>query len=547
MLSSIRQALCVLLVLGTALCVKGQTSTQKLATASISGRVTVKGKPAAGVMVFARDPQDTRMSPPAPRIARTDETGSYRISNLPAGTYQISSFTPALVSTNESSSIVVSEGEQVEDAHLTLVPGGVISGKITDPEGKPLIAQYVKVTPVIDSKTSPRAAAMRMYVDNSTDDRGIYRAFGLAPGKYKVSVGDGNFGRRSSREFYTETFYPAATDAAKATIIEVTEGSETNGIDIVMARQARTFRAIGRVIDGETGKPIPKLRYGRGQRIVHDRSSSSAMSTVSGEMTDANGEFRLENLTPGNYTVFTVAGEGNDLPSASVSFEIVDRDLTDLLIKTTRGSSLSGVVVFEGDDKPSGFLNELKIAATVDAGDRGFPQPSVSAIGQGGGFRIDGVRSGQAHLSLVYPENRGKQFQIARVERNGVPGPETINVKESEHIAGIRVVVKVMKMTGMISGQVKVENGELPPISQLMLSVWPLEENLEPKRSHSLPSPELDARGRFLTAGLPAGPYRISVYPRGRSIFEVTTQQVMITDDTVTEVTVILKRRVTPK
>ena len=90
-------------------------------------------------------------------------------------------------------------------------------------------------------------------------------------------------------------------------------------------------------------------------------------------------------------------------------------------------------------------------------------------------------------------------------------------MKEREHVAGIRVVVKYLKLTGAIRGQVKVENGELPPISQLSLSLWPLDENLEPKRTSSIESPQLDARGRFFVEGLPAGTYRLSVYVYGTS------------------------------
>jgi len=95
---------------------------------------------------------------------------------------------------------------------------------------------------------------------------------------------------------------------------------------------------------------------------------------------------------------------------------------------------------------------------------------------------------------------------------------------------------------------VKVENGELPPPSQLWLSLWPLDENLEPKRTSSIPSPQLDARGRFFAEGLPAGEYRVSVYifGSGRTRANEKTQQVIVTDDTVTEVTLTIKPQPNP-
>ena len=93
-----------------------------------------------------------------------------------------------------------------------------------------------------DSRVDPVSTLMaRLFIDDSTDDRGVYRAFGLPPGKYKVSVGESDRGTKSSREYFKETFYPSVTDAAKATVIEVTEGSVTNDVDIVMGRPVATF------------------------------------------------------------------------------------------------------------------------------------------------------------------------------------------------------------------------------------------------------------------------------------------------------------------
>jgi hypothetical protein len=104
--------------------------------------------------------------------------------------------------------------------------------------------------------------------------------------------------------------------------------------------------------------------------------------------------------------------------------------------------------------------------------------------------------------------------------------------------------MRALKLTGAIRGQLKVEDGELPPISQLGLLLWPLDENNQPIPSHSIPPPQLDTRGRFVSKGLPAGVYRISVYQTTRTpTGEWTTQDVVVTDDTETEVTVTLKRR----
>lgn len=526
-----------------------------MGTGSISGKITIKGKPAVAVTVVANDSTVGSNWMTQRYRARTDQTGSYRLTNLPAGTYEVFPITPALVPANPLEPIVVSDGEQVEDVNYSLVPGGVITGKVKDPEGEPVIGETVNIHPVspLGSRVE-HTMMMRVFsTHNSTDDRGIYRVFGLPPGKYQVSVGrsDRGSGMGNSREYYKETFYPSVSEAAKATVIEVTEGSETDDINIVVGRPVETFRVAGRVIDGETEKPVANMKYGVGQRHG-DENSGGSSSSIGNQVTNANGEFRLENVMPGRYTIFTAPSDESGRPSASVTFEVVDRDLTDLVIKTTKGSSLSGVVVVEGNESLPAVLRGLRVYAAVAGANSDFGNTPGSALGPNGAFTISGVRSGAARLGINSFGDNHKRFEVVRVEHNGIPA-ESINVKEREDVAGIRVVVKYLKLTGAIRGQVKVENGELPPISQLSLFLWPLEDNLEPKRTSSIPSPQLDARGRFFVEGLPAGLYRLSVYvhaatptPGRTLIVNDTSQQVTVTDDTVTEVTLTIKPRATP-
>jgi hypothetical protein len=74
-----------------------QTTTPKNAvTNSVSGRVTIHGKGAAGIIVSIRN---SGFSPqPGPALkATTDQNGNYRINDIPAGSYQVSPIAPAHV------------------------------------------------------------------------------------------------------------------------------------------------------------------------------------------------------------------------------------------------------------------------------------------------------------------------------------------------------------------------------------------------------------------------------------------------------------------
>jgi hypothetical protein len=197
MVSSARQAIvCILLICGTVAAARAQAAPEKN-TASVSGKVTIKGKGAPGVLVVMMESGNfSGWNPNRPR-ATTDHTGNYRITNLPAGTYHVSPITPALVVENDQANkpIVIADGETLEDINLSLVRGGVITGKITDSEGRPLIEEQVTVDSIDDQSGRTAFNVMMVFRDSTvpTDDRGVYRAFGLRPGKYKVSVGGLNF------------------------------------------------------------------------------------------------------------------------------------------------------------------------------------------------------------------------------------------------------------------------------------------------------------------------------------------------------------------
>jgi len=509
---------------------------EKTATASISGKVTVKNKGVAGVAVFAHE---QNISGRSSYRGTTDQTGIYRITNLPAGTYVISPVAPSLALEDDlrNNSVVVSEGENVEDINFALVQGGVITGKILDADGKPLIEQYVMLFPIGATIVDGR------FVSNlQTDDRGIYRAFGLRAGEYKVSVGQNDSLPRGSRPSYRQTFYPSVTDIEKATVIEVTEGSETTNVDIVVGRPVTTFKISGRILDVETGKPLSNIKYG-----IYQGSEHGGSSTVGRNFTNANGEFRLENVLPGKYVVFIVP-EDSDVRGDSVSFEVVDRDVGDLVIKAGKAAGLSGIVVFEGAEESAATIkpNDLFINAWVENTERYFGGSSSQAVNPDGTFGIGGLQKGRIRFGFATrTRNDPKPIDLVRLERDGVAQTNGLMLKDGEQVTGLRLVVQYL--TGAIHGQIKVEGDELMPNSRLSLWINPLDANSTWYQSTSRnPSPELDSRKRFAVQGLAAGTYEVNVavYEAGRyDTNRIYKQQVTVADNSVSEVTITIKTK----
>src|SRR5436190_2878802 len=181
---------------------------------------------------------------------------------------------------------------------------------------------------------------------SQTDDRGIYRIYGLSPGRYKVAVGqDQGNGRLSLMGRYEQTFYLDPTDQSKPGIVELAEGEVAQNIDIRVQPAAATFSIAGRVIDKETGAAKPRA----GVLLNQVKKDGSRVGGGLGIQADDRGQFTQTGLAPGLYTL-TVSSEfyGGNYYGNPVEVELVDKDLTGVEIKTIPGLSLSGVVVAEG-------------------------------------------------------------------------------------------------------------------------------------------------------------------------------------------------------
>ena len=137
-----------------------------------------------------------------------------------AGRYEIVPYAPSLISgDNQSVTITVEDGESVDDRDFALSKGGVITGRVTGPDGRPMIMEPVKAARV--DKANSNAASDFSGLSFTTDDRGIYRVYGLAPGPYKVSIGTADArlelaGLSYKRPSHTHTFHPGVTDETRA-------------------------------------------------------------------------------------------------------------------------------------------------------------------------------------------------------------------------------------------------------------------------------------------------------------------------------------------
>lgn len=502
-----------LLCLPVSVLAQSQTKTPvKIPRGSVSGRVTIKDKPAIAITVGLRPTMNIFGTEKSYR-ALTDQEGAYRITNVPAGTYNIMIAAPAYVTPDalpgsRGKSVIVGEDENIEDINFSLVRGGVITGKITDADGRPLVQQQVNIFRATDFQQQQQG---QVFASGSvqTDDRGIYRVFGLAAGRYKVASGRGddtNSGSyEPSRVIYKQVFHPDATDQTKATIIDVKEGSETANVDITMGIPIQTFSVSGRVVDAEKGLPVPNIRFFF-QRRAGDGYQFSDISAVS----NVQGDFIAEGLQPGKYGIMLFGNPNQDMRVETTTFDVLDSDVTGLTVRMIKGSSISGVIVLEPDDKRAfAQLAEFQLRAYVTApsgSPASYGASIFSAIGPDGSFRLAGLSPGQVSFWLTPPfgGRTPKGFAILRTEHNGVALPRGIEIKDGDQLAGVRVVMTYG--TATIQGTVKLENGVLPEGGRMLARL--MKPGTPPAQIAASP---VDARNQFLLEGVPPGVYEVTV------------------------------------
>jgi protocatechuate 3,4-dioxygenase beta subunit len=146
------------------------------------------GRPVPHARVIIRS-----LASPRERATLTDRFGRFAFRSLSSGHYTVVAIKPTFLAAYYGANRPgVGPGTGVTigpDSRpslvLRLVKGSVITGRVSDLIGAPISGASVRLT---HETTTDAAIALRQRVGAVTDDRGRYRVFGLAAGRYHVSV-----------------------------------------------------------------------------------------------------------------------------------------------------------------------------------------------------------------------------------------------------------------------------------------------------------------------------------------------------------------------
>jgi hypothetical protein len=443
--------------------------------------------------------------------ARTDAQGKFVIKDLPAGSYDITVQADGHVSLRYGQRstadvprrIELADAQQFTDADITLPKFTAIEGQLLDEFGDPMPGVRVMASQVVFAAGKNRLVpATGTQNVPPTDDRGIFRIYGLAPGDYYLQGVTGPFAGANDPAGFDVTFYPGTKNSQDAKPVRLETGRDTSGISFAMS-PAPMSTISGTVLDAD-GKPI------RGSVMLFSTSGGDIRSMMSANIASSpDGRFMFRNVAPGSYVVQAFgrpADGGGNLgrsPFGYAAFDVNgDRDDLRLIVKGVR---MTGRFLFEGSapqpstDRVLPALTPVEFVSSPAGGG-----PPAFKVNPDWTFEILNM-SGERVLrpSVGAPGWTLKSVMIGGKDFTDTP----INFRDGDVLD---VEVTLTSNAGGIKGTVSNDNG---PVSDATVVVFADDAAkwAFPSRFIALgrPSP----KGEFTMMGLPAGSYLVAIAP----------------------------------
>lgn len=330
--------------------------TPVVGTSSLAGRVVADdstGQPIRRARVTI-----TSIDAGVIRTATTDDAGRYSFGSLPASRYTLSVNKPGYVrmtygakrADRPGTPVTVGEGQQLTGLDMALTRGGVITGRVLDETGQPAFGASIRVMQyrTVQGERTLMPAALGLVSSESTDDRGMYRLYGLPPGEYVVSatprastsgeiramtdaeirqaiaaaqqsaglsgsIAAGRSGGAGApgtapavpREYatvgYAPVYYPGTTQAASAATITIGAGEERSSVDFQL-QLVRTAKIEGTVVvpPGIPPESVQLAMTPGGPNAVPGALPITLLTRVS---PGPDGKFTYSAVAPGQYTI----------------------------------------------------------------------------------------------------------------------------------------------------------------------------------------------------------------------------------------------------
>jgi protocatechuate 3,4-dioxygenase beta subunit len=357
----------------------------QVAPATVAGAVVDGGgNPVADATVTLWAPS----LPGGSRSLQTDDAGAFHFADLGAGRYRIGAMKPGFVPVQEGQRhyrangrpFSLREGER-RDVRLRLPRLGVITGRVVDQRGNPLVNAAVRALEISMSAGYRRILSK---AEARTDDRGIYRLHSLWPDAYLVcasmyTIAPPPADRTGPARGYAPACHAAAA-GTRSTIV-IGPGDERDGVDVRLA-DVRLAHVEG-TVTGYITSPDQRatLSLFNQDEALGDLAEGAQM---------VGGQFRFRHVPPGRYALVLTEHSASRNPSplrwlAAAPLVVTDEDLTGVVLDVPRTATVRGEVVLHGGSAASApLMSRVDVRLepaehgplTRHAGQRGTPDAS---------------------------------------------------------------------------------------------------------------------------------------------------------------------------
>lgn len=467
-------------------------------TGMLTGQVTLDGAVSGQVKVFVvrtNDPSDLTYS------AIVDDEGRFAIKSLPAGRYLVSAFALgyALDAMGPNGRIgkyidVVSDGQA--EVQLRLLRGGSLSGRLTYQSGQPVIGQKIKLYRI---EGPGRKIYYEQYLSETsnlfeTDDRGVFRIWGLPPGIYQLSCGTPentqSRGYVKTTPYFPETFYPGKTMEKDAKSIELRTGENVSQLDFTLASTEAVFR-----ISGQVRNPHSLPAIGASV-MLRNRKAAGSQSPLSVATTNKNGEFTISYVRSGEYDL-TVVKDAENLYSEPQAVMIKDNDIEDIKITLLQGGAISGQIISEGT--PPVDTQRLLLGMQIVSEDGRISRVEYVTL-KDRGFRLGGLPAGKINFIIGNVANAS----LVRIERSSQKLLLPLTLRAGEDVTGLQLIVSTGDAS--IMGRLVLDDGKDTPGKGYLIAAMRADNG---QMAGTLASTKPD--GSFMITGLVPGTYIVGL------------------------------------
>lgn len=479
-----------------------ETASTKLG--SITGRVLVDGQAVNNASIVV-----TRVGAPRPtRFSPTNDNGDFEAKGLEAGVYQLIVSAPGYVASADQETYYRA-GDFVT---LTMQKGGVITGKVLNAADEPVIAVRVRAIRIRDENGKP-VFTSGWNPDRVTDDRGVYRLFGLRPGTYLVAAGGRGLSAFGINGYDHDapTYAPSSTRDT-ATAISLAAGEEKT-IDIHY-RSGAGHRVSGSV-NAAVSQHSPWISIMLARLI--NGVPDAQMSTY--QNSGAKG-FEFNGVEDGDYMMWAQYAPAPDDVHASDPRRITVKgaDITGVVLDAKPLASIAGELVLipptaeacKGKRQPS--FNETVIAVQRKQKQASKAEPEVTphiptresaqvTADKSAGFVLRSLAPGQYEFAVRFFANDWYLQSIN--QRTSDLARSALTLKSGERATGVKVTLAGGAAT--LSG--KVESPDDQPLpATLFVYLVPAEKEKgdDPLRFSVAP---VDADGLFALEQVAPGRY----------------------------------------